>query len=253
MWRILIPILIAAMGVTGNIVLNTTWGTAHVDNPALTNVLKLLTSVAAVFPPLYSFVRAETRARDSEAKFKLAEIQRRQRETIDQLRDLLRAAILKLFVGENLQTIRANIMVVADKRLRILCSINMEFSNDHSIEFDYGQGCAGTAWERAEEATMRERWVPLVAPRANLTPKRLKGIWRLSDAQIRQTAGVLWVVSTPIFRHNSSVTQVLGVLNFDGVGAPLRRSARIQNAQFHKDCADIAEHFSALLVDNQLA
>jgi len=240
------------LGIVGNVILNTPWGSGYINNQILTNVLKAVTYIIAVFPALFAFARAEARARDSEIKHQVAETLIDQQVAIDKLRDLLRAAIVKLFEGENLKYIRANISVVTESKLKILCSINMEFSNDYNVEFAYGQGCAGTAWRRGKEAVTWERWLPIVEPKAKLQPKKLKELWHLSDAQIKKTTGVFWIVSTPIFRYYNYETTVLGVLNFDGVEAPLRHPTKIQNETFHKDCADIAEHFGSLLVENNL-
>jgi hypothetical protein len=240
MWRIIIPVIIAIIGVLGNIILNTTWGVTQIQNSFTLNILKIVTYCAAVVPTLYSLIRAEARYQDSEKD-------RNRRLALDDLRDYLRAAIIKLFPGEDSNTIRANIMVPDGSQLVILCSVNMEFCKDFDIRLDFGQGCSGVVWNRANGKTMSERWIPVLASKANLTSKRLKEMWHLTDEQINTTKGIQWILSTPIFHQDGPKTRCLGVLSFDGFGKPLKNMKRLQKASLHKDSADVAEDFGRIM------
>ena len=123
----------------------------------------------------------------------------------------------------------------------------MEFCKDFEIKLDFGQGCAGVAWNRANYETMSQRWIPVLAPKANLTPKRLKEVWHLSSEQITITKGIQWILSTPIFNHQGTELKCLGVLSFDGFGKHLKNEERLKKPSLHKDCADIAEEFGKML------
>jgi len=157
---------------------------------------------------------------------------------------LLKAAIVRLFPGEDHAMIRANIMTVRDDHLGILCSLNMELYPDSEIQLSYGQGCAGAAWKRAFEAPMSERWVPVVALSARVTPKQLRERWGFTDDQISMTRRLLWVLSVPIFERQAGYSEFVGILNFDGVVKPLKRTSRLRDAALHKDSADLADFFA---------
>lgn len=250
MWRIIFPLIIAVIGIVGNVILNTTWGEAYFQNSTFLDILKTITYMTAVIPALYSLIRAEARYKESETRYENLEKEKRKEVALDILRDLLRAAVVKLFINEELNAIRANVMVVDNAQLMILCSINMEFCTDYNIRLDYGQGCAGMAWKRACEASTSERWVPVLAPKANLTPKKLRDMWHFTDKLVEETKKVYWVLSTPIFGHINSGTKFFGILNIDGYGKPLRGPRKLKNPTLHKDCADIAEYFGKVLIEN---
>lgn len=251
MRRIILPLIIATLGVVGNIILNTCLGSL-IKIPAILETLKIITIIAAVVPTSFSLILAELRDKKAEVRYKEVENEKRKREALDELRDYFRAAIVRLFTDEDNNTIRANIMVVNGKELVILCSINMEFCNDFDIHLLYGQGCAGVAWKRAMEKPLSECWVPVLAPEINLTSEDLKEKWHFTDELIEKTKEVLWVLSTPIFYHTSSKIQFVGILNFDGFGKNLNNQERLKDISLHKDCADIAEEFGEILVNNRI-
>ena len=93
MLNYLLPLLIATIGIIGNFLLTTVWGETHIQSLAVRDTLKIVTYIAAVFPTLFSYIRAEER-------YKKSEKERRKREALDKMRDLLRAAIVKIFEGE---------------------------------------------------------------------------------------------------------------------------------------------------------
>jgi hypothetical protein len=265
MRRIILPLIIAALGVVGSIVLDTSLAD-FITNPIVLVTLKIIGIVAAVFPTAYSLILDELRDKESEARYQESEkryrsaeqryqeveIERRKREALDELRDYFRAAIVRLFTGEDNNTIRANIMVVNLQELVILCSINMEFCKDFDIHLQYGQGCAGEAWKRATKKPISECWVPVLAPKTNLSQKDLYEKWHFTDDLIEKTKDVLWVISTPIFYHVDSKMQFIGILNFDGVGSNLKNPKRLEDISLHKDCADIAEEFGKILIHNKI-
>jgi len=240
-----VPLLIVGIGIVGNVLLTTVWGEEHVQSLAVRDTLRIVTYIAAVFPTLFSYIRAEER-------YKKSEKERRKREALDKMRDLLRAAIVKIFEGEDPETIRANIMIEDGGELTILCSINMEFNHDYNIRLAYGHGCAGMAWKRACEAPMSERWVPVLAPKTQLSTKRLRDEWHLTDEQIGITRHVLWILSVPIFQLAGSETKFLGVLSFDGVRKPLKDVHRLKDHTLHIGCADVAEYFGSMLLENNI-
>jgi len=265
MRRIILPLIIAALGVVGNIILNTSLGNL-IKIPAISVTLKIITIIAAVVPTSFSLILAELRDKKTEARYRESEEryraaekryqevenERRKREALDELRDYFRAAIVRLFSDEDNNTIRANIMVVNSGELVTLCSINMEFCKDFDIHLQYGQGCAGEAWKRAREKPISECWVPVLAPRTNLSLEELKEKWHFTDDLIEKTKDVLWVISTPIFYHTNLKMQFVGILNFDGVGNNLKNPKILEDITLHKDCADIAEEFGKILIHNKI-
>lgn len=240
--------LIAFLGIASNLAFSTDWGRSLIGNPStiVIRILQTASLLAASFVPLYSYYRAEKRASTAqEAQAK--------REAVECLRGKLTAAIGRLFQNENSRRIRANIMTVCDDSLRILCSVNMDLYPDENLTLAYGQGCAGVAWQRACERPMSDRWVPIVAPNALITPNYLREEWGLDADRINSTAHVLWVLSTPLFYRQEGESRFVGTLNFDGVQAPLNAPERLEDPQLHKDVADVADFFAKDLVSAQLA
>lgn len=239
--RYWLPFVIASLGIAGNIALNLPRDDQLMLNPNLRLALLALTLAAAATPGLLSYARAESR-------YDRSERDRRRREGLDVLRELLRGAIQRLFPDEQPASIRANVMTVQGDHLSILCSVNMELYPDSEIELAYGQGCAGAAWKRACEAPMSERWVPVLAPSARISPRYLRERWGFDENQVRMTRHLMWVLSTPVFRRSAGESQFIGILNIDGVGKELRKISRLKDPALHKDCADIADFFANELV-----
>jgi hypothetical protein len=78
-----------------------------------------------------------------------------------------------------------------------------------------------------------------VAKRTDLTAKRQKNKWHLTDEQVRLTAHILWIVSIPLFTKTPGQHTFLGVLNFDGVHQPLQRPERLSQPEFLGQCAAV--------------
>jgi hypothetical protein len=240
-WRLLLPALLSLISVVSAILLNTGLAESKITNPDALAFLKIVSILAASGIPLYSLYRAEERASE-------AETARQDRENLEDLERMLAAAVKRVFPNEDPSRIRANIMLEAEEHaLVILCSVGMDLYRDGDLQLAFGQGCAGTAWKRACEASMATRWVPVVAPNAKLAPDRLKHDWGFEDDQVSMTNHVLWVISTPIFLLSGGVASFAGVLNFDGVVSPLGQSDRLEDPQLHRDIADIADFFAAKL------
>jgi hypothetical protein len=97
---------------------------------------------------VYSYMRAEQRYHESLQKQERA-------EAIALLEATLASSIQDLFVGELLQTIRANLMVVSHNELQMLAGANMLVFPDYKVRLRLGQGCAGAAWRRGTSLTNR--------------------------------------------------------------------------------------------------
>jgi len=232
--RTWLPVILAAFGVVGNILLNTGLRDRLVQEPWLLLGLTAITLLCASVLPIVSFLRAESRYH--------------RRESIGALQRLLAEAIRRIFPGEDPGRIRANVMTVQGDELAILSSVNMDLYPDLDVRWGYDQGCAGTAWKRASEAPMSERWVPVLAPNAQVSADDLTREWRLTKEQIQKTSHVLWVLSTPLFITEGEQSRFVGVLNFDGVSGDLSNMGRLRDESIHKDCADIGDYFASELV-----
>ncbi|MGA2763491.1 MAG: hypothetical protein ABSG17_09015 [Spirochaetia bacterium] len=195
----------------------------------------------AACPGIISYIRAEQRHRQA-AK------QQECREAFADLRQTLVASIPALFEGESGQSIRANVMIVSGDVLRMFCSVNMEVSPDARVTLRKGQGCAGVAWKRAVDGPIGDCWKPVYAPRAQLTPRRLKEKWKLTEDQIERTGHILWVLSIPLFAHLGDSRRFLGVLNYDGVQRQLRRPRRLDEEEFLRQSIKIGEKISEVLL-----
>jgi hypothetical protein len=96
---------------------------------------------------------------------------------------------------------------------------------------------------------MNECWVPVYAPKAKLKTKSLKAMWNLTDSQVQATRHILWVLSVPIFYRNESEHRFLGILNFDGVGRPLRSPMRLEDLNLLGDFVALAERVARAIVE----
>jgi hypothetical protein len=196
----------------------------------------------AACPGIISYVRAEQRHRQ-------AARQQECREALAELRRTLVASIPALFLGESGQSIRANVMIASGDVLRMFCSVNMEVSPDVRVSLRKGQGCAGVAWKQAVDGPIGDCWKPVYAPRAQLTPRRLKQKWKLTDEQIERTGHILWVLSIPLFAHLGDSRRFLGVLNYDGVQQELARPQRLDEQEFLLQSIKMGEKIAEVLLE----
>lgn len=173
---------------------------------------------------------------------------RLRRERLDYLTRVLEGSVRKLFPGEDHYTIRANVMVVRDDRLQVLFQWNMEAYPDSRMSLGLGQGVAGAVWKAALEGNVSDFWRPLYAPLAQLSRRKLRSKWRLSDEQIRATAHTRWVLSTPILHRVGAGTVFLGVFNLDGVIRDLDNMRIFEDEAFHLHCVKAAEQVGKEIV-----
>ena len=164
-----------------------------------------------------------------------------------QLEITLTSSIQNLFIGEVLHTIRANLMVVSGSELKMLAGSNMLVFPDFKVRLHKGQGCAGAAWKQAEGSTISDFWRPVVATSTDLTPKRQKEKWHLTEEQVRLTAHLLWIVSIPLFTRSHGQFAFLGILNFDGVHRQLRHVDRLSQPDFLGQCASVGERVAEVV------
>lgn len=135
------------------------------------------------------------------------------RNALRDLEEKLSAVILELFPEGN-PNVRANVFTKkARKRLKILCSVNMDGDPDKEMELKIGQGCTGVAFENAEKSPAGFRWTPVIAK--ELDDSTNYGRWGMSPSQIEKTSLVRWIISTPVLR--SSDAKVIGVYCIDGL------------------------------------
>jgi hypothetical protein len=195
---------------------------------------------------VYSYIRSEQRHRDSLHK-------QEKREAIALLEATLASSIHNLFVGELVPTIRANLMVVSDNELQMLAGANMLVFPDFKVRLRLGQGCAGAAWQQAIGSTISDFWRPVVAKSTDLTPRRQKDRWHLTDEQVRLTGHILWIVSIPLFTKSQGQRTFLGVLNFDGVHQQLRHPDRLSQPDFLGQCAAVGERVAEVVSSQEAA
>jgi hypothetical protein len=195
----------------------------------------------AACPGIISYVRAEQRHRQ-------AARQQECRDAFTALRRTLVASIQVLFPGESGQSIRANVMTAPGDVLRMFCSVIMEVSPDVRMTLRRGQGCAGVAWKQAVDGPIGDCWKPVYAPRAQLTLRRLKQRWKLTDEQIERTRHILWVLSIPLFAHVGDSRRFLGVLNYDGVQQELVRPQRLDEEEFLRQSITMGEKIAEVLL-----
>ncbi len=249
---ILLPIVV--LGIIASLVLDLDIIKSSIGTPWLLLTLKAVTLALAAGSGVFSYIRSEQRHKESATA-------QEHREALAQLEGTLFSCIQNLFVGEQVSTIRANVMTVCNDELCMRASANMRVYSDYKVRLKKGQGCAGLAWERAVECSMADCWQPIYVPKAQLTTTLLKKKWKLTDEQIRLTSHILWILSIPLFRKSASQHTFIGVLNFDGVNRPLRRSGRFRQQDFKRSClaagdriADITsalDAIEALSIDNQ--
>ena len=205
-------------------------------------IIKTAATVLAAVPALVSFARADRREKRAEQAQGL-------RDSIRKIERMLLAAIRVFFEDEDSSTIRANVMTVSGNELRMFASANMDFHDDYQVTLAKNQGCAGLAWARAVELPMNECWIPVYAPKAKLKVKSLKATWNLTDPQVQATKHILWVLSVPIFYRNEPEHRFLGILNFDGVGRPLRFPTRLEDLNLLGDFVALAERIARVIVE----
>jgi hypothetical protein len=140
-------------------------------------------------------------------------------------------------------------MIVSGDVLRMFCSVNMEVSPDVHVTLRKGQGCAGVAWKQAVDGPIGDCWKPVYAPRAQLTPRRLKERWKLTEEQIERTGDILWVLSIPLFAHVGDSRRFLGVLNYDGVQQELARPRRLDEEEFLRQSIKMGEKIAEVLLE----
>ena len=133
-------------------------------------------------------------------------------------------------------------MVVEHEELTMLASANMEVFPDYQLRLRRGQGCAGTAWERAVAASTYNFWRPVQATQTQLTKALLRRRWKLTEEQISRTAHILWILSIPLFFRVGSRREFAGVLNFDGVHEPLRSPHRLMQPDFIGQCVTLGDN-----------
>jgi len=235
------PLLgVVAVGVAAAIVVDLDATKGLITSVELRVGIKALALLLSAGSGVYSYMRSEQRHRESSHK-------QEKREAIALLEATLASSIQNLFVGELLQTIRANLMVVSHNELQMLAGANMLVFPDFKVRLRLGQGCAGTAWQRAIDSTISDFWRPVVATSNDLTARRQKDKWHLTDEQIRLTGHILWIVSIPLFTKSPGQRTFLGVLNFDGVHQQLRHADRLSQPDFLGQCAAVGERVAEVV------
>jgi hypothetical protein len=238
--KLLIPI--AALGVVAAFAVDLLPSGSPVGAAWSRAVLRGVGLLLAACPGIISYIRAEQRHRQA--------IQRQEcREALADLRQTLIASIPALFQGESGQSIRANVMMASDDSLRMLCSVNMEVFPDVRVTLRKGQGCAGVAWKQAVDGPIEDCWKPVYAPKAQLTPHRLKKKWKLTEEQIERTGHILWVLSVPLFAHIGDSRKFLGILNYDGVQQELKRPRRLDEEEFLRQAIKMGEKIAEVLLE----
>lgn len=238
----------ALLGIISNLLLNSSQGQTLVTNETSRLGLNFVSLMAATLPSLVSFYRAEMRARRAEDDKIRAEKDRVRQDAIDDIEKALIAAVGILFPDEDVYQIRANIMTIStDNSLKIWCkSNNMHLYPDENIAFKCGEGCVGEVWRRAKEYPMSTRWQPAYASPITLGSE-IEKHWKISREQIEKTKHLIWILSTPIFASYEDYSKFIGVLNFDGV-AFLKNMKKLEDADIHRHCVDIAEHIGSKMV-----
>ena len=235
---LLLPIII--LGIGASLVVDLEFFKTFVTSTPVRILIKGIALALSSGAGVVSYVRSEQRHRESSRE-------QQRREAVALLESTLASSIQNLFIGERPETIRANLMVAAGNELRMLAGCNMLVFPDSKVRLRKGQGCAGAAWQQAFDATISEFWRPVVAMTTDLTRRRKKDTWHLSDDQIRLTSHILWIVSIPLFRTRQGQRTFLGVLNFDGVHERLRNEVRLSNAEFLGECASVAERVAEII------
>jgi hypothetical protein len=222
-------------------------------------LFRVLALATTAFPPIYAFHKAEERARDSERrsqeaerKLEQSEDERRHHEGMEYLRKVLEASVRRLFPDENLTFVRANVMVVVGNDLQVLCGWNMEAFRDGKMSLKCGQGVAGSVWKAVKEGSVSDYWRPVYAPKAQLAHRELQSKWLMSDDDIRRTAHILWILSTPILVSSGDNRQFLGVLNLDGVSRRLESMETLEDPDFQIKVVAVAENIGQVIVERGL-
>jgi hypothetical protein len=179
------PLLgVVAVGVAATLAVDLDITKTLINSAGLRTAIKAFTLLLSAGSGVYSYVRSEWRHSESSRK-------QERREARALLETTLTSSIQNLFIGEVLHAIRANLMLVSGSELQMLAGSNMLVFPDFKVRLRKGQGCAGAAWEQAESASISDFWRPLVATSTDLTTKRQKEKWHLTEEQVRLTAHIL--------------------------------------------------------------
>lgn len=239
-----LPVLIAAIGIIANLALDVLTGLGLIG-PQFGLPLYLLARIvalsAAVFPGLYALGKAEKRERTRQRRREIADVSR-----------VLEASVRRLFPNENLNHIRANLMIVVGDTLDVLCGWNMDAYPDSKMSLGYGEGVAGKVWVRATENPLSKCWQPVYAPREQLHRRNLGDQWGLDSRDIEKTSHIRWILSTPLLHRNADILKFLGVLNLDGVTADLNSMEVFEDSQFHLKCVAVADLVGNRIVEGDL-
>jgi hypothetical protein len=233
-WPLTFVVLAAITGIGASLVLDLDAVKIAIGSDFLRTVWKFAALALAATPGILSFARAEHRA-SAAARLQAA------RDGVQELASILSSAIVSLFDGELPQHIRANVMICANGKLRMFANANMGAFLDYQMELSKGQGCAGEAWRQAEEDPVNGYWKPVLARGNRMSKAALKTVWKLNPEQIRKTADIIWVMSIPLLSNSKGRRDFIGVLNFDGVGADLKRPSVFQRQDFIISCMRMSE------------
>ena len=234
--------MLFVVGLLANLVMEYETRGAHDPWAYILRSVLVLTSAAPGWIGLYI---GERRNRASE------ELSKR-RERLDYLAKVLEGSVRKLFPSEDHYTIRANVMVVREQMLQVLCQWNMEAYLDSRMSLSKGQGVAGAVWKIAIEGNVADFWRPLYAPWAQLSRQKLSRKWKLAKKQIEATSHIRWILSTPILQRVGAETRFLGVLNLDGVIRDLNNMHVFEDETFHLHCVTTAEQVGNEIVMGDL-
>jgi hypothetical protein len=235
------PLLgVVAVGVVATLAVDLDIVKTLITSAGLRTGIKAFTLLLSAGSGVYSYVRSERRHSESSQR-------QERREAMALLEATLASSIQNLFVGELPQTIRSNLMVVSGHELQMLAGSNMLVFPDFKVRLRIGQGCAGAAWEQAEGSSISDFWRPVVATSTDLTTRRQRDTWHLTEEQVRLTAHILWIVSIPLFTRLHGQLTFLGVLNFDGVHQQLRHADRLSQPDFLGQCASVGERVAEVV------
>lgn len=146
-----------------------------------------------------------------------------------------------VFGENNLGGVRANIMLVRRRRLKMICSWNIMSPREKEMKWKRGQGCAGQAWQNAVDRPVAEMWKPTVAP--NLADADLS-TWGLDGERQDVTNAIRWIVSTPMFEGSG---KVIGILNYDSTTQGDQNV--LEQDKIYQACAGWAQFFVGRLSD----
>jgi len=197
-------------------------------------IMRFVASAAPMGIALYSLSLAARRAQAAESREekRRKEADTERRETIrfrmlNELSATLEATVSRLFPGEAQSNIRANVMLIRNRRLRPVCSWNMRAYPDRELEFQKGQGICGVVWKLVAEGNVNKLWTPRYASIKKMPRSTLKDRYGLTPDQLAKTKHILWILSVPLFSQKDDSLSFIGVLNLDGVNALLKEPGRL--------------------------